>query len=237
MYQFPQNLHTFIFIKHFFRTTFLHNNPCKLTSVVRCCSWGLMALLEGTSAVTAEEKEESVTNCSSPPRPPPFCFWDDCTQVCPGSYPVPCAETLMCKQHADLQPGEEGAASSKLCPETTQCFFRKAITLWLFLMHWIIRTAGWHIWTTGGRGGWALAYTVCLSQNKSSSLAYIVSIRGNLRWMLGELSECFSVGGIAVVLIVSNYALIRWSLETITIMCRFGIKKQSMREKLEMKLR
>lgn len=74
MYQFPQNLHTFIFIKHFFRTTFLHNNPCKLTSAVRCCSWGLMALLEGTSAVTAEEKEESVTNCSSPPRPPPSVF-------------------------------------------------------------------------------------------------------------------------------------------------------------------
>ncbi len=65
------------------------------------------------------------------------------------------------------------------------------------------------------RARWlSIAYTACLSQNKSSSLAYIVSIKGNLRWMLGKLSECFSVGGFAVVLIVSNYALIRWSVET-----------------------
>jgi len=41
----------------------------------------------------------------------------------------------------------------------------------------------------------SVACTVCLSQNKRSSLAYIVSIKGNLCWMLRKLGECFSVGG------------------------------------------
>lgn len=43
-----------------------------------------------------------------------------------------------------------------------------------------------------------------LGNNKSSSLAYVVSIKGNLCRMLGKLSECFCVGGFAVVLIVKK---------------------------------
>lgn len=53
-----------------------------------------------------------------------------------------------------------------------------------------------------------------LPQNKSSSLAYIVSIKGNLGWLVGKLSKCCSMGGFAAVLIVSNDALIECSRET-----------------------
>lgn len=75
-----------------FPATVLHNSPCKLSSVGHCCSWGLSALLEGTSVVTAERGEESVTDYSSILSS----VSGDCTQ---GSLGVPeaCAQTLMCQ--------------------------------------------------------------------------------------------------------------------------------------------
>lgn len=124
----------------------------------------------------------------------------------------PVLKTIMCRQCADRQPGD--ACQFRSLPQNNTVFLQKShysvvvFEALNYLHCWMAHLDDW-------RARWlSIAYIVCLPQNKSSSLAYIVSIKGNLRWILGKLSGRFSVGGFAAVLIVSNYVLIRWSLET-----------------------
>ncbi len=128
------------------QSQFSTTTPASWLLFITAAAWGWMPCLRAPQW----GRKGSVTNCLSVSP-----FLGDCIQGSLG-VPGPCAEntdvSTACRHTAR---GGNSCQFRRFPLKQHSVFFRRASIMWLFLMRWIIRTAGWHIWTTGGQGGWA----------------------------------------------------------------------------------